>query len=613
MNKIKLLLRKKLVLVTLGVMVTGGSYGAYQLTHKASNDAKYVMAAAVKGSVITSVSGSGQVSSSNQVDVKAKASGDVYSVAVKKGDQVKEGQILIQLSASDILSSIRDAKTSLETAKLSLTKIQQPPDALSVMQAENSLKSANDSKQQAEDALQKAQEDLKKAYDDGFNSVSNAFLGLPEVMTGLEEIINGNTLNNSGQSNLNYLESLTGGIDTSAWVYAGSADLSYKTARLNYDQNFKDYKALSRFSDTDKIENMINQTYDTTKQISEAIKDTNNLLQFSKDTLTSHDRDVNPKIDTYLSDLNGYTSTANQSLSSLLSAKQAIKNDKDSIDSQGRTIIQSERSITEKQVSLDKLKAGSDALDIRSSALSVQQRQNALYDLQNKLSDYAAKAPFDGIVAAFDLKRGDSISSGTTIATILTKQQIAQISLNEVDVTKVQAGQKATLSFDAVEGLSISGEVIDIDALGTVSQGVVTYNVKIGFDTQDDRIKPGMSVSAAIITEAKQDVLTVSNSAIKYQGNLTYVEMIDNAPQEATLSQGFSTPDLPRQQTVEIGSLNDTVTEILSGLKEGELVVIKTILPTATANTQAPSLFGTGSANRGGGAGAGAGALRGGR
>ena len=97
--------------------------------------------------------------------------------------------------------------------------------------------------------------------------------------------------------------------------------------------------------------------------------------------------------------------------------------------------------------------------------------------------------------------------------------------MNEVDVAKIKVGQKTTLTFDAIDGLSIAGEVIDIDAVGTVTQGVVNYNVKIGFDTQDERIKPGMSVSATIIIEVKQDVLLIPNSAIKSAGEAYYVEM----------------------------------------------------------------------------------------
>ena len=164
----------------------------------------------------------------------------------------------------------------------------------------------------------------------------------------------------------------------------------------------------------------------------------------------------------------------------------------------------------------------------------------------------------------------------------------ANISLNEVDVAKVKVGQRVTLTFDAVEDLEITGEVAEVDAIGAVSQGVVSYNVKIVFDIQDNRIKPGMSVSAAIVLSSKPDVLLAPNGAIKTQNNLTYVEALVNGA--------------PERRTVTVGSSNDTQTEILTGLTEGEAVITQTIISGASAavstqsatagRTGAPGMFG---------------------
>jgi HlyD family secretion protein len=101
------------------------------------------------------------------------------------------------------------------------------------------------------------------------------------------------------------------------------------------------------------------------------------------------------------------------------------------------------------------------------------------------------------------------------VATLITKQKIAQVSLNEVDITKIKSGQKVNITFDAIENLNITGQVLDVDLVGTVSQGVVSYNVKIGLDIDDERIKSGMSVSASIITDIRQDVVSVPVTANK--------------------------------------------------------------------------------------------------
>ena len=156
-------------------------------------------------------------------------------------------------------------------------------------------------------------------------------------------------------------------------------------------------------------------------------------------------------------------------------------------------------------------------------------------------------------------------------------------------------GDKAILTFDAVDGLSIAGQVTEIDTIGTVSQGVVSYNVKITFATQDSRIKPGMSVSANVITETKQNVLTVPNSAVKTKSGNYYVLVLGQKEDltSSSANQGFVSAVAPLQKTVQIGVADDTNTEIISGLSEGDQVVVRTISGT-TAAAAASSTSGAG-------------------
>ena len=103
---------------------------------------------------------------------------------------------------------------------------------------------------------------------------------------------------------------------------------------------------------------------------------------------------------------------------------------------------------------------------------------------------------------------------------------------------------------------------------------------------QDERVKPGMSVSAAIITDTKQDVLIVPNSAVKSQAGKNYIEMF------------IKSFVIPSRVFVEIGLANDTQSEIISGIKESDEIITRTILPTA-ASSSAPSIFGSPGGNRG--------------
>ncbi len=567
-------------------LATGGYFG-YKALWGSTTQTLYVLASVRKGTLISSVSGSGQVSALNQVDVKSKVSGDVVSVGAQNGQEIKANTLIAQLDATDAQRSVRDAETSLETAKLELDKLLEPVDELTLLQAENSLTQAKESKQNAEDSL-------SKAYDDSFNTVSNAFLDLPVIMTGFQTILFGNTLN-SGQQNIDFFADSVKIYDEKVLQYRNDTYNNYFTAKTAYDKNFSDYKTVSRFSDKTVIESLISETYDTTKSIAEATKSAINLIQFYEDKLSEHSLTPQTLANTYLSNLNTYTSKTNSHLLNLFSAKTTIQSDKDSI-------VSAQRTIEEKTLSLAKTKEGADNLDIRAAKITIQQKQDALLTAKETLANYYIRVPFDGVVAETSVKKGDSVSSGGIIATLISKQQVVEISLNEVDIAKVKVGQKATLTFDAISDLKIDGTVSDIDTIGTVSQGVVTYTIKITLDTQDERVKPGMSVSATIITENKEGVLLVSNSAIKSLGNKNYVEMPNQNESlsgiaTSTLMKGVSLKMPIRQQIIEIGSANDSFTEITNGLNQGDFIITKTTQSTLTSNSTSATQSNTNNAS----------------
>jgi len=579
----KLLVQLKKHKFTAGILlflVVAGGYWSYAKIFNNDDAVRYATAQVQNGTLIVSVSGSGQVSVSNQIDIKPKVAGDIVYVGVKNGQEVKAGTLILQLDARDAQKAVRDAEMNLESAKLSLEKLKEPADALSILQAEDSLAQAKESKQKAED-------DLKQAYENGFNTIANAMLDLPGIMTGLKDMMFGNTIDpaSSGGDNITWYVNQTdyeGGARDKAIRYRDDIYNAYNNAQKVYEKNFDDYKLTSRTADPATIEALIFETYDTTKIIADTVKTVDNYIDFVQDDMEKRNLNIPAMVLTHQANINSYTSKINSHLSNLLTIKRTIEDSKNEI-------INADRSIAEKTESLAKLKAGPDALDIQSAELTVKQRENALLDAQEKLADYSIRAPFDGIIAKLDAKEGDTVSSATILGTLITKQKIAEISLNEVDVAKVKVGQKATLTFDAVPDLTITGQVAEVDTMGTVSEGVVTYTIKINFDTQDDRIKPGMSVSAAIVTEAKPNVLLVPNSAVKSQGGINYVEM----PDERDIALAKNNPNGAvfknplRRQAVEIGLANDEYMEITSGLKEGDIIVTRTIQPTAqTTRTQ---------------------------
>ena len=192
---------------------------------------------------------------------------------------------------------------------------------------------------------------------------------------------------------------------------------------------------------------------------------------------------------------------------------------------------------------------------------------------QNALTDASKRkvvSPIEGTINAVNIKNGDDLgrlssNSNSSAPIIIGNMETlkAQVEVNEVDIANVSIGQKVSLTFNAIDGLTSTGKVEKIDSLGISSSGVVSYNVTIGLDSLDERIKPEMSVSAAIITNVKQDVLLVPNSSVKTQNGSFYVQVL--------LGEN------PERKTVEIGLSNDVQTEIISGMSEGENIITQTV------------------------------------
>ena len=654
----------------------------YKGTSGAKQETLYVREAVQKGTLITSISGSGQTSSLNQIDIKPKVSGDILTMNMRVGQEVKARDVLAVIDSHDAETAVRDAQTSLTTAQISLEKLKQPPDEYQLLQAENSLQNSKDSLKKmkdppdplallqaenslqnakdsleklklsqetnyhnAQEAKQKAEDDLIKAYEDALPVISDSFLDFPAVITTLHDILYSNAIGASEPFVRDELTNMGALLDSTTeetdryrlQSFQDKAVSDYESARTAYETVFEINKNTTRSASQTEIDALLTKTMSAGNLMVQAAASERNYIDTWVDYRSAQKQTVFAKVKEYQTALGASISQTNGHISSITNMQNTVIADRDAIEKAKRDILvmdqtipldraaseatinerenslkklkdgataediaSAEASLKEKELSLARLKAGTDPLDIRSQELNVAQRRNALASAQEKLKNYTIVAPFDGIVAKADVKQGDSVSASSVIATLITKQKTAVLSFNEVDAAGIKTGQKATLTFDAIEDLTISGEVAELDLLGTVSQGVVTYSATIAFDTQDNRVKPGMSVNASIITAAKQDALIVSSSAVKTQGNAHYVEMLDNTTNASpTTPVPSKTP--PMRVPVEIGLSNDTSIEIVSGLKEGDMVITKTVAPSATANTspQAPSLFGSQGGGRG--------------
>ena len=160
-----------------------------------------------------------------------------------------------------------------------------------------------------------------------------------------------------------------------------------------------------------------------------------------------------------------------------------------------------------------------------------------------------------------------------------------QLSVNEVDVPSLAVGQTAELTFDAVPDLTITGKVDSVGEDGTVSQGVVTYDVWVTLDVNDARLKPGMSSTANIVTAVARNVLLVPNAAIKTGDQGSYVQVMESGAAA------------PKNVYVTTGLAGDSETVVESGISTGTLVVTKTTTADSSSSSSSSS---TGRSGEGG-------------
>lgn len=591
--KIKTLLKlhKIVSLVVLAGVGYGGYWGYQNLKPAAAIE--YLTEPAQTTTITVTVAGSGQVSEVERIDLKPLLSGALTAIKVKNGDLVTADQTIATIDQRGARTAVDQARASLASAQANLDKLLAGATADDIKLSQNSLSQAEASYRNALTAL----DNTKKST---ANSVAQAEQELGDLLSTTAEISSTNKRGAVITTIADKLSSTRAALDAENKILTdenakptlGAQNPSALAgARGAYDQAVILLEAANSAlaaAKTDKTDGnldlavsqaiaAINKTIDSLNSCFDALQGSVVSTKFTQSQLDSYKSSVSAQL-TNMSAAVTAIQTSSQALKdAIVQARNSLDDARLTAESQ-LTSAQSQITSTynswqSAKVQLDKLKAPATASDIAVARAQVRSAQAQLESASSDLDNTVITTPLGGEVAELNVKKGDQVGPSTVVATIISKRKMAVIPLNEVEVAKIKIGQAATLTFDALEGLSIAGRVVEIAALGTATQGVVTYDVNIVFDTQDDRVKPGMSTSANVITGVKTDVLAVPNSALKTaDGN--YVEML--GPDGTT----------PRRQAVETGITSDSLVEITDGLKEGDQVVTQTIDPNATTVSQ---------------------------
>jgi HlyD family secretion protein len=159
----------------------------------------------------------------------------------------------------------------------------------------------------------------------------------------------------------------------------------------------------------------------------------------------------------------------------------------------------------------------------------VKQAQASVESALAKLENAQILAPLSGTIIQFDAKIGQLASPGTPLVSIMSGGGYEVDSgVSETDVGKLAVGNRVTMTLDAFPGELFSGSVFFIAPSETNVQGVVSYQVKIAFDTLDPRFKSGLTANISIQTKRKENALILPQYAILQNDEGTFVEIVEN-------------------------------------------------------------------------------------
>lgn len=243
---------------------------------------------------------------------------------------------------------------------------------------------------------------------------------------------------------------------------------------------------------------------------------------------------------------------------------------------------------------------------LRSSEIALDDSKLSLENVQEQLENYQITSPISGTVVSKNYKAGDNLSAnagGGSLCTIYDLSYLTMtLSVDELDISTIQVGQKVSITADAVKGKTYEGEVTSISVQGTTAAGATTYPVTVRID-ETDGLLPGMNVDAEIITASSEQALAIPTSAVQ-RGNKVLVSVESETGKAALAAQeqsGEASEGTPGEEPkpaaeeapegyvyveVTLGLNNDNYIEVTDGLVEGDQIAIPSTAPAAAAGAE---------------------------
>jgi RND family efflux transporter MFP subunit len=569
-------------------------------------------ATVAKGSVTQTVTVSGSISAQGQARLAFKSGGKIAQIYVTSGQAVTLGQPLAKLDTTDLEAAVATAQQNLANAQANYEK--------AVLSAQSTQKSLADARTNAANDLAAAQATLAKLKANYAAAKTNFASFTDSATTGISSFQNSlDTIQAQVDMIIAEMRQVVGGGDTGdlrnalnsitganspALQNARSNSISllapavtdYQGARNAVQSGVASYDAaFASGADTSNMPSAFQLTqsnysislsrltsaFDTTTAVLGTVLSAVTSAQASLNTQST--RDLHTPFDQWRTDLAAlynYVNGQQQNVSTVkLKLTQASSYLTTLSDVVGGSIATATTNITTTQQrgqqSIDNAQnaVANIPFNLQSAQTSVDNMSNAVATAITNLDNAVLTAPSAGIVASISNQVGEFVTGGNTNSAFMvltnTQSLVLHGTVGESDVAKLKLGQVANLTVDALTGQRMTGKVTSLDPVATISQGVPVYGIDIAIDVPASGVKAGMSASASVILASKQNVLTVPNTTIRTLNGQRGVQVLKDG-------EIVDTP-------VTFGLSNDTVTEVVSGLAEGDVVVI----PQARATTSA--------------------------
>ena len=268
----------------------------------------------------------------------------------------------------------------------------------------------------------------------------------------------------------------------------------------------------------------------------------------------------------------------NQSKANIDNAKATLMKNKAVLEYDTKTYNRYKNLYTRNLVSKNDLDSAesaykSDLAQVAAAKASIMQAQANYNTAAANMRYTKIISPVDGIVISKEVEVGQTVAASFqtptlfTVAEDLTKMRI-ETSVSEADIGKVKEGQEVEYTLDGYPDSIFTGVVTQVRLSPTTESNVVTYTVIIEVENEESKLMPGMTANVSIITDKKENILTVPNQALKFT-------TVDNKQKYDQKGIWIKQKNKPTRVSIETGVSDDSYTEIISDkVKDGDIVYI---------------------------------------